>query len=70
VRSGTSIIPRGGGIAVNVAKLPEIFPKSETPPWSVQELDAGFVVVNSAGQKLAFERRAGASISGHVAEPR
>jgi hypothetical protein len=24
------------------------------PPWSVQELDAYFIVIDSAGQKLAF----------------
>jgi len=24
------------------------------PPWSVEELDACFIVIDSAGQKLAF----------------
>jgi len=24
------------------------------PPWSVEELDAGFVVTDGAGQKLAY----------------
>jgi hypothetical protein len=29
-------------------------PRHFPPPWSVQELDACFIVKDSAGQKLAF----------------
>jgi hypothetical protein len=29
-------------------------PRRFPPPWSVQELDACFIVTDSAGQKLAY----------------
>ena len=29
-------------------------PRHFPPPWSVEELDACFVVIDSAGQKLAY----------------
>jgi hypothetical protein len=32
--------------------MPE--PRRFPPPWSVQELDACFIVADSAGQKLAY----------------
>jgi hypothetical protein len=29
-------------------------PRRFPPPWSIDELDASFVVIDSAGQKLAY----------------
>jgi hypothetical protein len=48
-------------------------PRRFPPPWSVEELDACFVVIDSAGQKLAyiyFEEEARAEISGQAAHER
>jgi hypothetical protein len=42
---------------VNIAKLPELVrmsPRRFPPPWSIDELEACFVVIDSAGQKLAY----------------
>jgi len=39
------------------------------PPWSIDELEACFVVIDSAGQKLAyvyFEEGAGADIGSEI----
>jgi hypothetical protein len=36
-----------------VAEFPE---RRFPPPWSVEELDACFIVTDSAGQKLALGR--------------
>jgi hypothetical protein len=43
------------------------------PPWSVEELEACFFVIDSAGQKLAyiyFEDEPGLAISGQAAQQR
>jgi hypothetical protein len=44
-----------------------------TPPWSVQELEACFIVTDSAGQKLAyiyFEDEPGTALGGQIAHAR
>jgi hypothetical protein len=41
------------------------------PPWSIDELEACFVVIDNAGQKLAyayFEEEPGQAISGQAAK--
>ena len=30
------------------------YPRRFPPPWSIDELEASFVVIDSAGQKLAY----------------
>ena len=48
-------------------------PRRFPPPWTVEELDACFVVIDSAEQKLAyvyFEGRARAQISRQAAQQR
>jgi hypothetical protein len=48
-------------------------PRRFPPPWSVEELDACFVVKDHADQKLAyvyFEDEPGAAFSRKAAQPR